>query len=108
MAYGVTGKQATGGFGSFLVASSPVLLPAALLEQLLNDVTGVGPGKSLENKVALAQTYYAVPDVQATCAVLTDFISQVKALAGKKKLATALSDQLIADAQVIMEAIGCN
>jgi phospholipase/lecithinase/hemolysin len=82
--------------------------PGTLLQQLATDVTGVGPGKSLADKVALAQTYYAVPDVQATCAVLTDFISQVKALAGKKKLATALSDQLIADAQVIMEAIGCN
>jgi len=107
VAYGVTGKQATGGFGSFLVASSPVLLPAALLEQLLNDVTGVGPGKSLADKVALAQTYYAVPDVQATCAMLTGFNREVRAQRGKL-IPADLADELTADALAIMEATGCD
>ena len=79
----------------------------ALFEQLEVAATGVGPGRSLADKVALAQTYLAVPDVQATCAVLTGFVNQVQAQRGKK-LPPALADQLTTDAQAIMAAIGCN
>lgn len=84
--------------------------PGALLQQLATDVTGVGPGTSLADKVALAQTYYTVSDIPATCAVLTDFVSQVGSLThGKKpKLPTELASELIADAEAIMTAIGCN
>ena len=71
--------------------------PGTLLRQLHEDVTGVGPGKSLANKVALAQTYYAVPDRQATCAVLTGFVNEVRAQRGKK-IAPNLADKLTADA----------
>jgi hypothetical protein len=78
-----------------------------LLQQLLGDVTGVGPGKSLANKVKLMQTYYAVPDTEATCAVLTDFVSEVLAQEGKK-LKVELANELIVEAQAIKVAIGCN
>jgi hypothetical protein len=78
-----------------------------LLQQLLGDVTGVGPGKSLANKVKLMQTYYAVPDSQATCAILTDFVSEVWAQQGKK-LEVELANELIVEAQGIALAIGCN
>jgi hypothetical protein len=74
---------------------------------LLAEVIGVGPGKSLENKVRLAQTYYAVPDIQTTCAVLADFVSEVRAQRGKK-ITPVVADKLIVDAQAIMTAIGCN
>jgi hypothetical protein len=87
------------------VASTPA--PGSLLQQLLDDVTGVGPGKSLANKVKLAQTYYAVPDRQATCAVLTGFVNEVRAQRGKK-IAPNLADKLTADARVIMSRIGCS
>jgi hypothetical protein len=70
-------------------------------------VTGVGPGSSLADKVALAETYYAVPDIQATCAVLTGFINEVQAQAGKK-INPQLDAKLITDAQAIEAAIGCN
>ena len=83
-----------------------VTAPEALLSQLATDVAGVGPGKSLANKVALAQTYYAVPNVQATCTVLTGFVNEVRAQRGKK-LTTGLADELTAEAQAIMTAIGC-
>jgi hypothetical protein len=73
---------------------------------LLTEVTGVGPGRSLADKVALAQTYYAVPDIQATCAVLTGFINEVQAQSGKK-ISPQLDAKLIADAQAIEAAIGC-
>jgi hypothetical protein len=54
-----------------------------------------------------AQTYYAVPDIQSTCAVLTGFVNEVEAQAGKK-IAQPLDATLIADAEVIEVAIGCN
>jgi hypothetical protein len=81
--------------------------PTALLAALLTEVRGVGPGKSLASKVELAQTYFAVGDVQATCAMLTAFEHEVQAQAGKK-IAKALDLQLIADAQNIEAAIACN
>jgi hypothetical protein len=80
--------------------------PAALLQELLVDVTGVGPGRSLADKVGLAQAYYAVPDVQATCAMLTDFNQEVRAQRGKL-IPTELADDLSANATAIMETIGC-
>jgi hypothetical protein len=76
--------------------------PTALLDTLLTEVTGVGPGTSLADKVKFAQTYYAVPDIQATCAVLTGFVNEVKAQAGKK-IAPPLDAKLIADAQAIWD-----
>ena len=79
---------------------------SSLLQQLLTDSTGVGPGKSLANKVSLAQTYYAVPDIQATCAVLKSFLHEISAQRGKK-LAAAQADALSGDAAVIMRDLGC-
>ena len=61
----------------------------------------------MANKVALAQTYYAAKDVQATCAVLTGFVNEVKAQAGKK-IAHTLDAKLIADANAIETAVDCN
>jgi hypothetical protein len=51
--------------------------------------------------------YYAVPDIQTICAVLTNFVSEVQAQRGKKITAT-LADKLIVHAKAIMTAIGCN
>lgn len=81
--------------------------PTTLLGDLLAAATNVGPGSSLADKVALAQTYYAVPDVPATCAVLIAFGNEVLAQRGKKLTAEFAAD-LAADAQAIVEAIGCN
>ena len=79
---------------------------ATMLGQLQAAVSGVGPGKSLADKVSLAQTYYGVPDVQATCAVLTAFSNEVRAQRGKK-MTVEVADDLTAEAQAIMGAIGC-
>jgi len=102
--YAFTGVQ--------LVADGIRILPAAdpgvLLQQLLFDVTGKGTGKSLANKIKLAQVYYEANDIQATCAVLTDFLNEVKAQANKKKLTQAQADQFSTDANAIKTAIGCN
>jgi hypothetical protein len=56
--------------------------------------------------VGLAQTYYAVPDVQATCAMLTDLNNEIRAQRGKL-IPMQLADDLAANAQAIMGAIGC-
>jgi YVTN family beta-propeller protein len=80
--------------------------PGALLQQLRDDATGKGPGTSLADKIALAQTYFAVPDIQATCAVLDAFINQVNVLLRGKKPRGATA-QLITDANAIKTAIGC-
>ena len=77
-----------------------------LLQQLLTDSTGVGPGKSLANKVTLAQTYHAVHDIPSTCAVLKSFLHEVRAQSGKK-LTTGQAQALSGDAEVIMSAIAC-
>jgi|GEM_PF-574278 len=82
-------------------------VPAALLEQLLADVSGVGPGKSLANKITLAQMYFAPPDIEATCGVLNGFLNQVRAQAGKKLTDTQAAG-FTSDASAIREAIGCN
>jgi hypothetical protein len=94
-------------FENFLVQPVSVPDPGTLLQQLSADVAGVGPGESLTAKVSDAQTYYAVPDVQATCAVLTAFVNEVDAQRGRK-ITPDLASQLTADAQAIMTAIECN
>jgi len=78
------------------------LEPAALLAQ----VTGVGPGKSLADKVSLAQTYFSANDIPNTCAQLASFVNEVNAQKGKS-ISQSLAAQLISDAQIIQAAIGC-
>lgn len=78
-----------------------------VLEILGEAVVGVGPGKSLANKIALAQSYLAVPDLQSACSILNDFLNQVRAQRGKK-ITPSLADELTADAVAIMNANGCN
>ena len=82
-------------------------IPAALLAALRNEVTDVGPGTSLADKVTAAQAHYAASDTQATCAMLAGFVNEVKAQAGKK-ISQQLDAKLIADAQTIGAVIGCN
>jgi Protein of unknown function (DUF1566) len=104
--YANSGSQGNSNKPNFFFALAVRDGQVAPLAALLTEVTGVGPGRSLADKVALAQTYYAVPDIQATCAVLTGFINEVQAQAGKK-ISPQLDAKLVADAQAIEAAIGC-
>jgi hypothetical protein len=90
---------------NLVVSTGPTVVQ--LLAALLFEVTGVGPGNSLPNKVAQAQAYYAVPDIQTTCGVLTGFVNEVAAQSGKN-ISPQVDMKLIADAQAIQAAIGCN
>jgi hypothetical protein len=92
-------------FAQETFVSAPALILD--LEELGTVVEGVGPGKSLAKKLAQAKTYFSVPDIVATCDVLSDFVNEVRAQRGKKFLSAALADQLTLDAQAIMAAIVC-
>lgn len=84
--------------------NSPVSLQLA---GLLASVQGVGPGHSLANTVMQAQAFYAVPDIQSTCAQLGSFVGEVNAQSGKK-IANLTALQLLSTATAIQAAIGCN
>jgi hypothetical protein len=97
----VTASFSQESFGKAVVPSIPAL------EELATNVEGVGPGKSLANKVAQAQSHFASFDIQATCGVLADFINQVTAQSGKKFISTELAGVLTNDSLGIIAAIGC-
>jgi probable HAF family extracellular repeat protein len=79
---------------------------SSLFDSLLDEVQGVGPGKSLAKKVQKASKYYASQDGPRTCTTLSSFISEVNAQTGKKVgQQTAL--RLVADAGAIKAAIHC-
>ena len=78
-----------------------------LLQRLLANVTDVGPGSSLADKVKLAQAYHAASDEPATCSILVDLASQLSAQSGKK-ISAALASALIAQVGAISTAVGCN
>jgi hypothetical protein len=91
------------GGGVWLYRPAP---PAQSLELLYSAVIGIGPGRSLANKVAIVQAYLAVPDTQSACLTLDDFKNEVRAQRGKT-IPLALADQLTADASDIELAIPC-
>ena len=100
----VTGSVGTVDGPEHCVRWTPISL---LFARLLDDVTDVGPGKSLAQKVRIATAYYDANDGPATCAMLRAFGNEVKAQSGKKKLSRDLAQQLMNDACTIRVAIGC-
>jgi hypothetical protein len=97
-----------GGFGNVrptaqVQFNSPV---SVQLAGLLTKVKRVGPGKSLANAVMFAQTYYAVSDIQATCATLTGFMGTVSSQSGKH-IDKLTATQLLATAHAIEVALNC-
>ena len=101
---GVDGFDGLGFIGtSFTITPLSVV---NLLQDLRTASEGVGPGKSLANKVILAQTYYAVPDLVSTCAVLASYGDQVTSQRGKK-VPPAQANALLGDVELITSAIGC-
>ncbi len=77
-----------------------------LFSQLIAKISGIGPGKSLSNRVRAAEAYYAVPDLHAACAALAGFVHEVQAHSSKK-VAQQTADKLIADAAAIERALAC-
>ncbi len=76
------------------------------LADLAAAVKGVGPGRSLADKVAVAQWFLAHGQPQLTCLTLTAFQLEVRAQSGKK-IPAAQAAVLVADANRIKGVLGC-
>jgi len=108
-----------GGFGGaldFNFRTYVDVTAATLLQTLHDDVTGFGPARILEKTVAQAQVYYAVPDIQATCAVLRFFDYEVRVIwrlsmgtrkPASWKITTAQMDDWLGQSGSIQSALGC-
>ena len=79
---------------------------AGQLADLLAQVTGAGPGKSLADKVTEIQELVAADDLTDACSGLADFVRLVEAQAGKK-LTGSQAAAFTAQAQKIETALGC-
>ena len=79
---------------------------AEQLTELGAAVAGVGPGKSLADKVSAIEGYVAANDTADACATLGAFISEVNAQTGKK-ISTAQAASFIMQAQDIEAALDC-
>ena len=90
--------------------NSPV---SVQLAGLLKRVKDVGPGNKLERAVRFAQTYYAVPDIEATCATLAGFDADVKKFTGGddddgSHIGKREASRLLATTQAIEVALNCH
>jgi hypothetical protein len=82
-----------------------VLVPVCAVADLQNQVVGVGPGKSLANKLTLVHGDLAIKDNADACTTLTGFINEVNAQSAR--IGTTLAASLITQARAIQTAIGC-
>jgi uncharacterized protein YjiK len=100
-----TANDAAGnvGHGSFTVH---VKGASEQLTDLLPQVTGVGPGASLADKVKDVRSRVAANDKAGACSGLNDFISEVNAQKGKK-ITSGQAAAFIAQADNIKAALGC-
>jgi hypothetical protein len=73
---------------------------AAQLADLYQAVQGVGPGTSLADKIAQAQSYLAAGDITDASSALDAFIHEVAAQSGKS-IPAGQASQMISDAQRI-------
>jgi hypothetical protein len=69
-------------------------------------VAGVGPGKSLIDKITEAQTDLGANDLAGTCGALRAFSNEVNAQTGKK-ISSGSAASLIGDATRIQAVLGC-
>ena len=79
---------------------------AAQLAALLHSAQGVGPGTSLADKVATAQSDLAVGDTPAVCADLTAFINEVQAQS-RISIPPGTAAELITEAMRIRAVLAC-
>jgi hypothetical protein len=79
------------------------------LEELVTSLAlPAGIDNSLQVKLNDALTAANGGDTASACTALKDFISQVRAQQGKKKISAQDGEQLIAEAQRIQAVLGCS
>lgn len=79
---------------------------APQLADLYQAVQGVGPGASLADKIAQAQSDLASGDISDTCGTLGAFIHEVEAQSGTH-IAADTASQLAAEARDIQAVLVC-
>jgi YVTN family beta-propeller protein len=92
-----------------ITSSGPVCpgaTPDTQLAELLDMVTGIGPGQSLANKVRQAQRGLAAGDPTRARSMVRAFLNEVRAQSGKY-VAADRATELVAKAEQITEALGC-
>lgn len=87
--------------GAYEDASAPVQLA-----NLFAAVAGVGPGKSLADKINRIQGHVAAHDTTHACSELNGFIAEVNAQAGKK-ISRTQAASLVSEAKGIRTILGC-
>jgi beta-glucosidase len=85
---------------------APLKPPAEEVKDLLAAVQGVGPGKSLNDKVLEIQSLIAANQKAKTCAAIVAFKNEVKAQAGKQ-IPTATAVALQREADRVAASVGC-
>jgi hypothetical protein len=94
---------------SFVATTAPSAAggsAAPLFQDLLALVAGVGPGKSLENKVQQALHDYLAQDVTASCSELSGLLHELAAQNGKK-IDPVTASLIIGTTDTLRSAIGC-
>lgn len=86
---------------------SQLLPPSAMFDSLLEQVTGVGPGRSLQRKIENARAYFLASDLTATCAMLRAFSAEVRAQSGKS-IPIVTANKLSGEAAALRLAIECD
>jgi hypothetical protein len=79
------------------------------LKELVTSLPGLPAGTSTALQAKLNDVLSAATggDTASACTALNDFISQVRAQQGKKKISAQDAAELIADAQRIQKVLGC-
>jgi probable HAF family extracellular repeat protein len=80
---------------------------AALLQTLIAQVTGVGPGKGLLKKLEHVLTSYTAGDQRKTCSALAGVLKELNKHHGKK-LDPAMAAQLREEAGAVENALACH
>lgn len=95
-----------GGAGFAVGEFGDAVGPAGLLNTLLGQVQGVGPGHSLADKVQEALNDVNAGDISGACGTLGAFIHEVNAQTGKK-ISAEKATELIDAVQPIEAILGC-
>jgi hypothetical protein len=84
-----------------------LLSPSEMFDSLLEQVTGIGPGRSLQRKIKNARAYFLASDLAAACPMLRAFSAEVRAQSGKS-IPRVTANKLSAESAALRLAIECD
>jgi hypothetical protein len=102
-----SGKHIDAAHAEHMVMHARMVIDALALTWLSEAATATGASAGLKSKASLARTYFAVPDVAATCATLAAFDSEARAESGKTVDAPSAS-RLIEYSESIQVSLSCH